>query len=580
MLRTIENGKLRLEHVGQSVELVGWVAKKRNFGQLVFIDLRDRTGICQLVFDESFSEKTKSIRNEYVLHVKGSVHQRKEANLDLATGEVEVLVSELEVINSAKTTPLIIADETDALEDTRMQYRYLDLRRPIMQKRLMMRHAITRSMRDYLDHQDFIEIETPMLGKSTPEGARDYLVPSRVHPGQFYALPQSPQLYKQLLMISGFERYYQFARCFRDEDLRADRQTDFTQVDIETSFLSEVEIQTMMEEMMVKLMKEVKGIDIQAPFPRLTYEQAMNRFGSDKPDNRFGMELQDITDIFTNSSFKVFQNVIESKGSIKAIVVPDFAQGLSRKKQDAYTNYAKKNGAKGLVILKADEKDLTGSARKFLSDEEVQNLFERLELKANDAVFIVSDTWLKTCTALGALRNQIGSQLGLKKKNEFSFLWVIDFPMFEWSEEEQRYQACHHPFTQPKAEDIPLLDTDLSKVKANAYDIILNGYELGGGSLRIHDNQLQKKIFEILGLSDEEIRNKFGFFIDAFQYGTPPHGGLAFGLDRIAMILSESDSIRDVIAFPKNASASDPMSKAPSNVDPKQLEELHIEITK
>ncbi|MGI6067438.1 aspartate--tRNA ligase [Absicoccus porci] len=580
MLRTIENGKLRLEHVGQTVELVGWVAKKRNFGQLVFIDLRDRTGICQLVFDESFSEKTKSIRNEYVLHVKGTVNQRKDANPDLATGEVEVLVTELEVINTAKTTPLIIADETDALEDTRMQYRYLDLRRPIMQKRLMMRHAITRSMRDYLDHQDFIEIETPMLGKSTPEGARDYLVPSRVHPGQFYALPQSPQLYKQLLMISGFERYYQFARCFRDEDLRADRQTDFTQVDIETSFLSEVEIQTMMEEMMVKLMKEVKGIDIQAPFPRLTYEQAMNRFGSDKPDNRFGIELQDITDIFTNSSFKVFQNVVESKGSIKAIVVPDFAQGLSRKKQDAYTNYAKKNGAKGLVILKADEKDLTGSARKFLSDEEVQNLFERLELKANDAVFIVSDTWLKTCTALGALRNQIGSQLGLKKKNEFSFLWVIDFPMFEWSEEEQRYQACHHPFTQPKAEDIPLLDTDLSKVKANAYDIILNGYELGGGSLRIHDNQLQKKIFEILGLSDEEIRNKFGFFIDAFQYGTPPHGGLAFGLDRIAMILSESDSIRDVIAFPKNASASDPMSKAPSNVDPKQLEELHIEITK
>ena len=580
MLRTIENGKLRLEHVGQTVELVGWVAKKRNFGQLVFIDLRDRTGICQLVFDESFSEKTKSIRNEYVLHVKGTVNQRKDANPDLATGEVEVLVTELEIINTAKTTPLIIADETDALEDTRMQYRYLDLRRPIMQKRLMMRHAITRSMRDYLDQQDFIEIETPMLGKSTPEGARDYLVPSRVHPGQLYALPQSPQLYKQLLMISGFERYYQFARCFRDEDLRADRQTDFTQVDIETSFLSEVEIQTMMEEMMVKLMKEVKGIDIQAPFPRLTYEQAMNRFGSDKPDNRFGMELQDITDIFTNSSFKVFQNVIESKGSIKAIVVPDFAQGLSRKKQDAYTNYAKKNGAKGLVILKADEKDLTGSARKFLSDEEVQNLFERLELKANDAVFIVSDTWLKTCTALGALRNQIGSQLGLKKKNEFSFLWVIDFPMFEWSEEEQRYQACHHPFTQPKAEDIPLLDTDLSKVKANAYDIILNGYELGGGSLRIHDNQLQKKIFEILGLSDEEIRNKFGFFIDAFQYGTPPHGGLAFGLDRIAMILSESDSIRDVIAFPKNASASDPMSKAPSNVDPKQLEELHIEITK
>lgn len=579
MLRSIENGKLRLEHVGQSVELVGWVAKKRNFGQLVFIDLRDRTGICQLVFDESFSEKTKGIRNEYVLHVKGEVAKRREANPDLATGEVEVVVSELEVINEAKTTPLIIADETDALEDTRMQYRYLDLRRPIMQKRLMMRHAITKSMRNYLDNQDFIEIETPMLGKSTPEGARDYLVPSRVHPGQFYALPQSPQLYKQLLMISGFERYYQFARCFRDEDLRADRQTDFTQVDIETSFLSEVEIQTMMEEMMVKLMKEVKGIDIKAPFLRLTYDEAMNRYGSDKPDNRFGMELQDVTDVFENTTFKVFQSVIENKGAIKAIVVPDFAEGLSRKKQDAYTNYAKKNGAKGLVILKAKDQDLTGSARKFLQDEEVEKLYSVLSLKDNDAVFIVSDAWLTTCNALGALRNLFGNELGLKKKNEFSFLWVIDFPMFEWSEEEQRFMACHHPFTQPKEEDIPLLDTDLAKVKANAYDIILNGYELGGGSLRIHDNKLQKKIFEILGLSDEQIRSKFGFFIDAFQYGTPPHGGLAFGLDRIAMILSESDSIRDVIAFPKNASASDPMSKAPSDVDPKQLDELHIKIT-
>lgn len=579
MNRTHHNGDLRLENVNEHVELVGWVAKKRNFGQLVFIDLRDRSGICQLVFDESMSEALKDVRNEYVLSVSGTVLQRKDANPDLKTGEIEVKVEKFEIINKAKTTPLIIADETDALEDTRLQYRYLDLRRPVMQNKLIMRHKITRSMREYLDNNDFIEIETPMLGKSTPEGARDYLVPSRVHPGSFYALPQSPQLYKQLLMIAGFERYYQFARCFRDEDLRADRQTDFTQVDIETSFLSEVEIQTMMEEMMVKLMKEVKGIDIQAPFLRLSYEEAMNRYGSDKPDNRFGYELQDITEIFKNSEFKVFKDCIDNGGVIKTIVIDNFSS-ITRKETDKYTELAKKNGAKGLVVLKAQDNELTGSARKFLSEDEVKALYDTLSLKDKDVLFIVSDQWTKTCNVLGALRNEIGYKLGLKKKDEFSFLWVTDFPMFEWSEEQQRYVACHHPFTQPKEEDIPLLDTDIAKVKANAYDIILNGYELGGGSLRIYDNDLQEKIFEILGMSEEEIRNKFGFFIDAFQYGTPPHGGLAFGLDRIAMILSESDSIRDVIAFPKNANAKCPMSKAPTPVDPAQLEELHIEIKK
>lgn len=579
MNRTHHNGDLRLENVNEHVELVGWVAKKRNFGQLVFIDLRDRSGICQLVFDESMSEALKDVRNEYVLSVSGTVLQRKDANPDLKTGEIEVKVEKFEIINKAKTTPLIIADETDALEDTRLQYRYLDLRRPVMQNKLIMRHKITRSMREYLDNNDFIEIETPMLGKSTPEGARDYLVPSRVHPGSFYALPQSPQLYKQLLMIAGFERYYQFARCFRDEDLRADRQTDFTQVDIETSFLSEVEIQTMMEEMMVKLMKEVKGIDIQAPFLRLSYEEAMNRYGSDKPDNRFGYELQDITEIFKNSEFKVFKDCIDNGGVIKTIVIDNFSS-ITRKEIDKYTELAKKNGAKGLVVLKAQDNELTGSARKFLSEDEVKALYDTLSLKDKDVLFIVSDQWTKTCNVLGALRNEIGYKLGLKKKDEFSFLWVKDFPMFEWSEEQQRYVACHHPFTQPKEEDIPLLDTDIAKVKANAYDIILNGYELGGGSLRIYDNDLQEKIFEILGMSEEEIRNKFGFFIDAFQYGTPPHGGLAFGLDRIAMILSESDSIRDVIAFPKNANAKCPMSKAPTPVDPAQLEELHIEIKK
>lgn len=579
MNRTHHNGDLRLENVNEHVELVGWVAKKRNFGQLVFIDLRDRSGICQLVFDESMSEALKDVRNEYVLSVSGTVLQRKDANPDLKTGEIEVKVEKFEIINKAKTTPLIIADETDALEDTRLQYRYLDLRRPVMQNKLIMRHKITRSMREYLDNNDFIEIETPMLGKSTPEGARDYLVPSRVHPGSFYALPQSPQLYKQLLMIAGFERYYQFARCFRDEDLRADRQTDFTQVDIETSFLSEVEIQTMMEEMMVKLMKEVKGIDIQAPFLRLSYEEAMNRYGSDKPDNRFGYELQDITEIFKNSEFKVFKDCIDNGGVIKTIVIDNFSS-ITRKEIDKYTELAKKNGAKGLVVLKAQDNELTGSARKFLSEDEVKTLYDTLSLKDKDVLFIVSDQWTKTCNVLGALRNEIGYKLGLKKKDEFSFLWVTDFPMFEWSEEQQRYVACHHPFTQPKEEDIPLLDIDIAKVKANAYDIILNGYELGGGSLRIYDNDLQEKIFEILGMSEEEIRNKFGFFIDAFQYGTPPHGGLAFGLDRIAMILSESDSIRDVIAFPKNANAKCPMSKAPTPVDPAQLEELHIEIKK
>lgn len=579
MNRTHHNGDLRLENVNEHVELIGWVAKKRNFGQLVFIDLRDRSGICQLVFDESMSEALKDVRNEYVLSVSGTVLQRKDANPDLKTGEIEVKVEKFEIINKAKTTPLIIADETDALEDTRLQYRYLDLRRPVMQNKLIMRHKITRSMREYLDNNDFIEIETPMLGKSTPEGARDYLVPSRVHPGSFYALPQSPQLYKQLLMIAGFERYYQFARCFRDEDLRADRQTDFTQVDIETSFLSEVEIQTMMEEMMVKLMKEVKGIDIQAPFLRLSYEEAMNRYGSDKPDNRFGYELQDITEIFKNSKFKVFKDCIDNGGVIKTIVIDNFSS-ITRKEIDKYTELAKKNGAKGLVVLKAQDNELTGSARKFLSEDEVKALYDTLSLKDKDVLFIVSDQWTKTCNVLGALRNEIGYKLGLKKKDEFSFLWVTDFPMFEWSEEQQRYVACHHPFTQPKEEDIPLLDTDIAKVKANAYDIILNGYELGGGSLRIYDNDLQEKIFEILGMNEEEIHNKFGFFIDAFQYGTPPHGGLAFGLDRIAMILSESDSIRDVIAFPKNANAKCPMSKAPTPVDPAQLEELHIEIKK
>ena len=448
-----------------------------------------------------------------------------------------------------------------------------------MQKKLRMRHAITHSMREYLDAQGFIEIETPMLGRSTPEGARDYLVPSRVHPGSFYALPQSPQLYKQLLMVSGFERYYQFARCFRDEDLRADRQTDFTQVDLETSFLSDVEIQTMMEEMLVKLMKEVKGLDVVAPFPRLTWEEAMNRYGSDKPDNRFAMELQDLNHVYANSTFKVFADCLATNGSIKAIVAPGLA-GMTRKEIDALTDFAKKHGAKGLVNLKYKDGALTGPIVKFLSEEEVAATVEALQLKENDLVLIVSDKWRNTCEVLGALRNHLGERLGYKNKSEFSFLWVTDFPMFEYSEDDNRWYAMHHPFTRPKDEDMQYIHTDPGKVHAIAYDIVLNGYELGGGSLRIYDGAMQDKMFEVLGFTPEKIQENFGWFVDALKYGTPPHGGLAFGLDRIAMILSESDSIRDVIAFPKNANAKCPMSDAPTPVDAAQLEELSISIVK
>ena len=579
MKRTHTNGQLRIQDAGKKVNLIGWVAKRRNFGALVFIDLRDRTGITQLVFDEELSQQIKDVRNEYILEVEGVVLERKDKNTKLPTGDIEIKVENVTIVNSAETTPLIIADETDALEDTRLKYRYLDLRRPMMQEKLIMRHKITRSMREYLDNQNFIEIETPMLGRSTPEGARDYLVPSRVHPGSFYALPQSPQLYKQLLMVSGFERYYQFARCFRDEDLRADRQTDFTQVDLETSFLNDVEIQTMMEEMLQKLMKDVKGLDISVPLPRYTWEEAMNRYGSDKPDNRFGMELQEITSLFTNSEFKVFKDTISNEGSIKAIVVDEMAQ-MTRKEIDKITDLAKKHGAKGLVTLKYQEGTLAGSVVKFLSEQEQQALCETLSLKEEDLILIVSDEWETTCNVLGALRNHFGIVKGLKKTDEFSFLWVTDFPMFEYSKEDERWYAKHHPFTRPKDEDMQYIDTDPGKVHAIAYDIVLNGYELGGGSLRIYDGAMQDKMFEVLGFTEEKIQENFGWFVDALKYGTPPHGGLAFGLDRIAMILSESDSIRDVIAFPKNANAKCPMSDAPTPVDEAQLEELHLQIKK
>ncbi len=577
MQRTHVNGQLRITDVGKTVTLIGWVAKRRNLGSLVFIDLRDRTGITQILFDESLTEAVKNVRNEFILQVTGIVLERESKNSSIDTGDIEVKAHEVIIINSANQTPFIIADETDALEETRLKYRYLDLRRPVLQQKLFTRAKIVKAMHEYLDENGFIEVETPILAKSTPEGARDYLVPSRVHPGSFYALPQSPQQFKQLLMVAGFERYYQIARCFRDEDLRADRQLDFTQLDIETSFMSQDDILTMTEGLLAKVMKDVKGIDIKLPFRRFKYVEAMNKYGSDKPDTRFGLELVDVTEIFRNSEFRAFETGLSAKGSIKAIVVDD-ANNYSRKDIDNLTELAKKNGAKGLISIKYLNKELEGSTIKFFSEDEKEKLIEILNLQENQMALIVSDVWEKTCSVLGALRNHFGKTLELYDKKTYDFLWVIEFPLVEYSQEDGRYYSVHHPFTRPYDEDLSLLDTNPSKVRSYAYDVVLNGYELGGGSLRIYDFDMQQKIFELLSLTKEEIETRFGFFIDALKYGTPPHGGLALGLDRVAMILTGSDSLRDVIAFPKNANAKCPMSDAPTPVDEKQLQELHIKI--
>lgn len=577
MERTHVNGQLRIADVGKKVTLIGWVAKRRNLGSLVFIDLRDRTGITQILFDETLTEAVRNVRNEYILQVTGTVLERQSKNPNMDTGDIEIKAQEVKIINSASQTPFIIADETDALEETRLKYRYLDLRRPVLQQKLFTRAKIVKAMHEYLDANGFIEVETPILAKSTPEGARDYLVPSRIHPGSFYALPQSPQQFKQLLMVAGFERYYQIARCFRDEDLRADRQLDFTQLDIETSFMSQDDILTMTEGMLAKVMKDVKGIDIKLPFRRFKYTEAMNRFGSDKPDTRFGLELKDVTEVFRNSEFRAFETGLSERGSIKALVV-DNAADYSRKDIDSLTDLAKKNGAKGLVTIKYLNEQLEGSAVKFFNEIEKEDLIKTLDLKENQLVLIVSDSWEKACSVLGTLRSHLGRSLGLYDKNTYDFLWVVEFPLVEYSKEDERYYSVHHPFTRPYDEDLHLLDSDPSKVRSYAYDVVLNGYELGGGSLRIYDCDMQQKMFELLSLTKEEIETRFGFFIDALKYGTPPHGGLALGLDRVAMILTGSESLRDVIAFPKNANAKCPMSDAPTPVDEKQLKELHIKI--
>lgn len=580
MERTNNNGELRIENVGQEVTLIGWVAKKRNLGSLVFIDLRDRYGITQLVFDESFNEKTSEIKNEYIIQVKGEVAKRRDANPNLATGEIEINVKDVQIVNTANTTPLIIADETDALEDTRMKYRYLDLRRPVMQERLITRAKITNSIRNYLDNLDFVDVETPMLALSTPEGARDYVVPSRVHHGHFYALPQSPQLFKQLLMVAGFERYYQITKCFRDEDLRADRQPEFTQVDIETSFLSMEDIQSMIEGLFTKVMKEVKGINLKTPFLRISYDDAMNKYGSDKPDLRYGLELNDLNETLAGIEFGVFADTIAAGNSVKAIVVKNNADKYSRKDIDKLQDLAKKHHAKGLAWVKFEDSKLSGPIAKFFDDNYSAKLVEKLSLENNDLVLFVADKWEVACNALGALRTHLADQLDMVDPDKYEFCWVVDWPLFEYDEELNRYFAAHHPFTRPAEENYDNFDSDPANAKAQAYDIVLNGYEIGGGSLRIYDQEMQTRMFETLGFSEEEIQAKFGFFVNAFQYGTPPHGGIALGLDRVVMILTHGESIRDVIAFPKNASAVDPMSEAPGVITQEQLDELGIQIKK
>lgn len=578
MKRSMYAGRVRTEHVGQEITLKGWVARRRDLGGLIFIDLRDREGIMQLVINpETVSHDVmttaEGLRSEFVIEVTGQVAAREQANDKLATGEVELHVDSLVVLNTAKTTPFEIKDGIEANDDTRLRYRYLDLRRPKMLENLKLRAKVTHSIRNYLDELEFIDVETPFLSKSTPEGARDYLVPSRVNKGHFYALPQSPQITKQLLMNAGFDRYYQIVKCFRDEDLRGDRQPEFTQVDLETSFLTEQEIQDITEGLIARVMKETKGIEVSLPFPRMKYDDAMALYGCDKPDTRFEMLLQDLTDLVKEVDFKVFSEA----PAVKAIVVKNAADKYSRKDIDKLTEQAKQYGAKGLAWVKFSQGELAGPVAKFLI-ELTSKLTDALQLQENDLVLFVADSLEVANAVLGALRNRIAKDLDLIDQSKFNFLWVVDWPMFEWSEEEGRYMSAHHPFTLPQENSTHELEGDLSKVRAIAYDIVLNGYELGGGSLRINRRDLQERMFKALGFSKDEAEDQFGFLLEAMDYGFPPHGGLALGLDRFVMLLAGEENIREVIAFPKNNKAADPMTQAPSLVATKQLDELNLQV--
>lgn len=579
----IYSDQVTLNSADEVVHLQGWVQKRRDLGGLIFIDLRDKKGLIQVVFNPDVSKEAleiaDKIRTEFVVDIKGTVKKRdeKQVNKNIASGEIEVYAEEIEILSKAKTPPFQVSDE-NINEDTRLKYRYIDLRRPKLQNILKTRSEINKAVRDFLATEDFMDIETPVLSKSTPEGARDYLVPSRVHPGEFYALPQSPQIYKQLLMLSGMERYYQIVKCFRDEDLRADRQPEFTQIDIEKSFTDQEDIIDMNERLIQYVMKTVKGLDIKAPFPRLTYDDAMARYGVDKPDTRFGLELQDLSDFAQTVDFKVFKSAVESGGSVKAIVVKNAAADFSRKDIDKLEAFVKTYGAKGLAWMKVNEEGLQGPIAKFFDDTKQSELTELLSLEANDLILFAADKDTVVHASLGNLRNKLGKDLELIDKNQFNFVWITDWPLFEYDEDLGRYFAAHHPFTSPKKEDIDKLETAPHEVKANAYDIVLNGYELGGGSIRISDAELQERMFRALGFSDEERDSQFGFLIEAFKYGAPPHGGIAYGLDRFVMLLTGSDNIRDVIAFPKTQNAGDLMMNAPSDVSKAQLKELHIDL--
>ncbi len=579
--RTHTCGELRSSHIGQSVTLTGWVDTRRDLGGVIFIDLRDRYGKTQVVFNPKHSETihslAKDLRTEFVISVSGKVEQRPAGseNAKLTTGEIDVLANELTILNKAETTPFPIEDNLDTNEDVRLKYRYLDLRRKPMQQNLLLRHTMYQITRRYFDEHNFIEVETPVLMKSTPEGARDFLVPSRINPGKFYALPQSPQTYKQILMVAGYDRYFQIVKCFRDEDLRADRQLEFTQIDVEMSFVDESDIQTIVEGLMKRFTKEIKGIDIATPFPRITYKDAMESYGSDKPDLRFDLKFADFSGIVKDSGFKVFTDNVKKGGVVAGFAVPGGAS-YTRNQMDNLVDFTKSLGVGGLTYIKLTEKGIDSAIEKFLGNDVCKQICEKAGAKVGDNILIVADTWQKTYSTLGVLRLEMAKRLNLIDENKWNLLWVVDFPLFDYSEEEKRHVAIHHPFTAPKPEDAHLLDSDPIKARARAYDLVMNGNEIAGGSIRIYDSGLQSKVFSLLGIGPEEAKMKFGFMLDAFKYGAPPHGGIAFGFDRIAMLFAGAKSIRDVIAFPKTSSGMSLMDDCPSEVDKKQLNDLHI----